>query len=231
MPGARCTRSLACEIKKAHKRIHHRSPNSRRFLRNGFNGFLRALPGDRACLHRPRPRCAHRSDLISASGFRTTRLRRPLLRFVFAHNSVHRIPLPTFVTIAKRPSWMARDGREDGGDLGARSMRVACDQLARRANHAARRGSQRQVRSNSLQPRHRDDATPMRREEPGRRSGARNSGPADQRAASLRCCAAIRRNVCLTTDTGPRPCRRSLRVTFENSPSKVAAADPPVGSS
>jgi hypothetical protein len=50
-PGAQCTRSLACEINKAHERSHHRfTGNTRPSLRNGFNGFLRALPGDRALL-------------------------------------------------------------------------------------------------------------------------------------------------------------------------------------
>jgi len=37
--------------KKAHERSHHRfTGNTRPSLRNGFNGFLRALPGDRAFL-------------------------------------------------------------------------------------------------------------------------------------------------------------------------------------
>jgi hypothetical protein len=50
-PGARRTRSLACELKKAHERRHHRFTGfTRPSLRNGFNGFLRALPGDRALL-------------------------------------------------------------------------------------------------------------------------------------------------------------------------------------
>src|ERR1700676_72553 len=50
-PGGRRTRSLACEIKKAHERSHHRfTGNIRPSLRNGFNAFLRALPGDRAFL-------------------------------------------------------------------------------------------------------------------------------------------------------------------------------------
>jgi hypothetical protein len=44
MPGARRTRSLACEVKKAHEHSHHRFAGSARHsLRNGFNGFLRAL--------------------------------------------------------------------------------------------------------------------------------------------------------------------------------------------
>jgi hypothetical protein len=55
-PGARRTRSLACEIKQAHERSHHRFTGfTRPSLRNGFNGFLRALPGDRAFLS-PSPR-------------------------------------------------------------------------------------------------------------------------------------------------------------------------------
>jgi hypothetical protein len=50
-PGARRTRSLACEMNKAHEYRHHRFAEiTRPSLRNGFNGFLRALPGDRALL-------------------------------------------------------------------------------------------------------------------------------------------------------------------------------------
>src|ERR1700676_677807 len=51
MRGACCARSLACEMKKAHEHSHHGHTGIiRHSLRNGFNGFLRALPGDRACL-------------------------------------------------------------------------------------------------------------------------------------------------------------------------------------
>jgi hypothetical protein len=51
MPGARCTRGLACESKRAHERSHHRFTGiTRHSLHNGFNGLLRALPGDRAFL-------------------------------------------------------------------------------------------------------------------------------------------------------------------------------------
>src|ERR1700730_19209084 len=50
-PGARCTRSLACESDKAPGRSHHRfTGNTQPSLRNGFNGLFRALPGDRAFL-------------------------------------------------------------------------------------------------------------------------------------------------------------------------------------
>jgi hypothetical protein len=51
MPGARRTRSLACDKNKAHERNHHRFTGvTRPSLRNGFSGLLRALPGDRAFL-------------------------------------------------------------------------------------------------------------------------------------------------------------------------------------
>ena len=47
MPGAQCTRSLVCEVvvQNAHEysqRSHRKSPGIP--ARNGFNGFLRALP-------------------------------------------------------------------------------------------------------------------------------------------------------------------------------------------
>ena len=53
MPGAQCTRSLVCEVvvQDAHEysqRSHRKSPGIP--ARNGFNGFLRDLPGDRAFL-------------------------------------------------------------------------------------------------------------------------------------------------------------------------------------
>ena len=51
MPGARCTRSLVC-IGRKHTSIHHgRTGTPGIPARNGFNGFLRALPGDRYQIH------------------------------------------------------------------------------------------------------------------------------------------------------------------------------------
>src|SRR5260370_34488387 len=48
MPGARCTRSLACEFKK-HTSVVTTGPDgfNRHSPRNGFNGLFRALPGER----------------------------------------------------------------------------------------------------------------------------------------------------------------------------------------
>src|SRR6202030_2249671 len=46
-------------------------------------------------------------------GVRTTRLRRPQVSaIVFGATRVHRIPCPTFVTIAKRPFCLGRDARD-----------------------------------------------------------------------------------------------------------------------
>jgi hypothetical protein len=50
MPGARCARSLACKIKSTRVSHHGHTGFTRHSPRNGFNGFLRALPGDRAFL-------------------------------------------------------------------------------------------------------------------------------------------------------------------------------------
>jgi hypothetical protein len=47
MPGARCTRSLACEIRKHTSIVTTGSPETPGIpARNGFNGLFRALPGD-----------------------------------------------------------------------------------------------------------------------------------------------------------------------------------------
>src|SRR6266436_4646481 len=53
MPGAQCTRSLACEIKQAHERSHHGHTGvNPAFPAQWFYGLLRALPGDQLCCHR-----------------------------------------------------------------------------------------------------------------------------------------------------------------------------------
>ena len=46
MPGARCTRSLAWKMESTRVSHHGRTGNHPAFPHaNGFNGFLRALPG------------------------------------------------------------------------------------------------------------------------------------------------------------------------------------------
>ena len=80
--------------KKAHEHSHYRFTGiTRRSLRNGFNGFLRARPGDRALLS-PSPRNAkHCRELISASGYRAhTTSPSAFAPFVLWRKNVHRIP-------------------------------------------------------------------------------------------------------------------------------------------
>ena len=85
MPGARRTRSLACECETKHTSVvTARSPESPGIpARNGFNGLFRALPGERIRLvtvvRRLRFRRARSGPLASANltpatGARTTRL-------------------------------------------------------------------------------------------------------------------------------------------------------------
>ena len=113
MPGARCARSLACKIKK-HTSVVTTGPPEKPGIpaRNGFNGFLRALPGDRACLS-PSSAELYSANLTPASRRQDhTTSPSASARFVKRAARVHRIPRPTSVTIAKRPSvWagMAKD--------------------------------------------------------------------------------------------------------------------------
>jgi hypothetical protein len=109
MPGARRTHSLACESEKARRVSHHRyNAINRHSLRDGFNSFLRALPGDRALLP-PSSRRSSPANLTPASGRQDhTTSSSALAAFVSRSHRVHRIPHPTFVTIAKRPSCKRR---------------------------------------------------------------------------------------------------------------------------
>ena len=68
MPGARCTRSRAwCVVNT--RVSHHGCTGSPGIpARNGFNGFLRALLGDRACLSPSPPRSLLLESLTPASG-------------------------------------------------------------------------------------------------------------------------------------------------------------------
>ena len=116
MPGARCARSRVCElVVKKHTRSSGHTGITRHSPRNGFNGFLRALPGDRAFL----PPSPLRSLLlmeklasqeldtsVGVSGPHAFSVRFRAVRYRRVH--VHRIP-SRVVTIASRPS-VGRDG-------------------------------------------------------------------------------------------------------------------------
>jgi hypothetical protein len=82
---------------------HGHTGNTRHSPRNGFNGFLRALPGDRACLPpSSADNSANLSASVGASGPHDFAVRFSTVRY--RRIRVHRIPHPTSVTIAKRPS-------------------------------------------------------------------------------------------------------------------------------
>jgi hypothetical protein len=66
-----------------------------------------------------REHCRQLDASVEASGPHGFAVR--LKRVRLPRRIVHRIPRPTFVTIAKRPSWWARDGAECAGDFSARS--------------------------------------------------------------------------------------------------------------
>jgi hypothetical protein len=66
MPGAWCARSRAWCVVNTRVSHHGHTGNTRHSPRNGFNGFLRTLPGDRACLS-PSP-ADHSANLTPASG-------------------------------------------------------------------------------------------------------------------------------------------------------------------
>ena len=104
MPDARCVRSRACSVESTRVSHHGHTGNTRHSPRNGFNGFLRALPGDRALLPPSSAKTVFREldASVGASGphdfaVRLSAIRQERIR-------VHRIPLPTSVTTAKRPS-------------------------------------------------------------------------------------------------------------------------------
>jgi hypothetical protein len=105
MPDARRVRSRVRSVESARVSHHGHAANVRHSPRNGFNGFLRALPGDRALLPPSSLRSLLLKNLTPASG-RQDHTTSPSASgaLVFGTVSVHRIPYPTSVTIAKRPS-------------------------------------------------------------------------------------------------------------------------------
>ena len=124
-------------IKKTTRRS---SPQVRRtipaFPARRCYGLFRALPGDRAFLS-PSPRNANalsRVDAgVEASGPHDFAVRLPVHSSCAPQASIASLS-PTFVTIAKRSSWWARDGRKCAGDLPDIASENACGRLARRAN-------------------------------------------------------------------------------------------------
>jgi hypothetical protein len=101
MPGAGAPAAARVVVVSTRVSHHEYAGNTRHSPRNGFNGFLRALPGDRALLP-PSSAVARRLDTsVGASGPHD-----------FAVRSKHVVsaplrpshPAPTSMTFAKRPS-------------------------------------------------------------------------------------------------------------------------------
>src|SRR5437868_3170475 len=118
MPGARCARSLACKNKKAHEVVTTGSPEQPGIPRAMVLTVSFALsPVTGLYCHCRRQVTTCQLDAsVGASEPHDFTVR--ISRFRQACFSVHRIPCPTSVTIAKRPSRVGRDGASSKVDLG-----------------------------------------------------------------------------------------------------------------
>jgi hypothetical protein len=103
---------------KSTRQNHRLSRNRPAFPAQWCYGLYALSPVTRLCCHRHRRDAKHHRQLDAsrgASGPHDFAVRDIVIRLVTYR--VHRIPLPTFVTIAKRPSYRRRDAREDRSDL------------------------------------------------------------------------------------------------------------------
>jgi hypothetical protein len=84
MPGVRCARSRACSVVNTRVSHHGHTGITRHSPRNGFNGFLRALPGDRALLPPSSAEVAFRQldASVGASGPHDFAVRVSIIRLV-----------------------------------------------------------------------------------------------------------------------------------------------------
>ena len=105
MPGARCARSLACKTRKHTSKYTTVTPEASGIPRaTGFNGFLRALPGDRAFLSPSPLRSLLLKNLMPASRHQDhTTSPSASAPFVIG-TSASTASRPASVTIASRPS-------------------------------------------------------------------------------------------------------------------------------
>src|ERR1700737_3633678 len=132
MPGARRTRSLACSVKNTRVSHHGRTGTPGIPARNGFNGFLRALPGDRALL-------SPSSALLLADLTPASRRQDPTTspsaaaRFVKRAARVHRIP-PYVRDDRDTPLCVGRDGGGYRSDLGQAGTEIFLQMGLDRAN-------------------------------------------------------------------------------------------------
>src|SRR6202048_2215809 len=93
MPGAPCAPTLSCSVKNTRVSHHGHTGITRHSPRNGLNGFLRALPGDRAFLPPSSLRNLFLKNLTPASGCQDhTASPSATATFVIRRHRVHRIP-------------------------------------------------------------------------------------------------------------------------------------------
>src|ERR1700682_6017800 len=104
MPGAQCTRSLACKIKKHTSVVTTVTPDSPGIPRAMvLTAYFVLSPVTGLVCHRHRRNGLRQLDAsVGASGPHDFAVRKPARSS--ARRRVHRIPRPTSVTIAKRPS-------------------------------------------------------------------------------------------------------------------------------
>ena len=104
-------RSRVQDAQSKRTRAYRFSGNTPAFPAQWFYGLYRALPGDRLSCHRRSREALASQELdtsVGASGPHDFAVRNSRARL--ARCRVHRIPHPTFVTIAKRPSSRGADG-------------------------------------------------------------------------------------------------------------------------
>jgi hypothetical protein len=92
MPGAHCTHSLACEMKKTHELVTTGSPETPSIsLRNGFNGYFVLSPVTGLFCHRRLQVTTRKLDTsVGAPGPHDFAVRVDTVRR--QHLRVHRIP-------------------------------------------------------------------------------------------------------------------------------------------
>ena len=114
MPGAQCARSRAWWVVNTRVSHHGHTGNTRHSPRNGFNGFFRALPGDRAFLS---PSPALLSANLTPASRRQDHTTSPSasVPLVKLRIRVHRIPFR--VDDVGQRSSVAGDGRPNASEL------------------------------------------------------------------------------------------------------------------
>ena len=131
----RRTRSLVCN-KESIRVVTTGSPERAGIpCANGFNGFLRARPGDRALLSPSPARMSRQLDIsVGISGPHDFAVRLKRIRLLRRKRPPH--PAPNVRDDRDTPLLRRRDRADSAGDLRVRSTLVRRGELARRANQA-----------------------------------------------------------------------------------------------